>query len=168
MKDFLYIICMGNKEKSTFLNKHRAINRKVSDYLFNNKLIPNTYGLKQNEMYRLFLNELDEEVPEGMKIRDYIHNLYENREYSFLQSIMSRPDIPPSVWKGLKKRVFETYGKQCLCCGSTEFITVDHIKPYSRFPELCIEFDNLQPLCRSCNSRKGNRIIVDYKKVQIP
>ena len=154
---------MKGKQKSIFLNKHRAITRKVHDYLFKNNLISHTHGLKLITMYRLFLNELDEEVPEGMKIRDYIHNLYENRSYSFLQSIMDRPDIPPSVWKELKKRVFETYGKVCLCCGSTEHIAVDHIKPYSRFPELCIEFDNLQPLCISCNGRKGNRIIVDYR-----
>ncbi len=158
---------MRGKKKSIFLNKHHAINRKVRDYLLKNKLISTTHGLKQNEMYKVFLNELDEEVPEGMKIRDFIHTLYENRTYSFLQSIMDRPDIPPSIWKELKRRVFETYGKQCLCCGSTEHIAVDHIKPYSRFPELCIEFDNLQPLCRSCNSSKGNRFVVDYRKVLI-
>ena len=153
---------MSNK-KSILHNKLRSVNRKVRDYLYKNKLIHTTHGLKQNKMFLLFLNELDERVPENMSIRDFTLLLYDEKKYNFLQAVINRPDIPPKVWKELKKKVYDTYGKICLCCNSTENISVDHIKPYSRFPELCIEFDNLQPLCRSCNSSKGNKIIVDYR-----
>jgi|LakMenEpi03Aug12_release.lakeMendotaPanAssembly.Ray.scaffolds.fasta_scaffold1103410_1 hypothetical protein len=153
---------MGNN-KSSQLNKLKAIRNKCLLYLIRNNIIISLHGLKQNEIFRLFLTEIGEEVPNGMSIKNFMYELYDSRKYSFLQSIMSRPDIPPIVWKNLKKQIFNKYGKVCLCCGSTEHISVDHIKPYSKFPELCIDFDNLQPLCRSCNSIKGNRKIVDYR-----
>lgn len=152
-----------NNKKSTYLNHLRSTRRKVMDYLYKNKLIHSNHGLRQNKMFILFLNELGEEVPDNMSIRDFTVLLYNEKKYNFLQAVVDRPDIPPMVWKELKKRVYDTYGKICLCCSSTENISVDHIKPYSRFPELCIEFENLQPLCRSCNSSKGNRIIIDYR-----
>lgn len=47
-------------------------------------------------------------------------------------------------------------GYCCAECGSTEDITVDHIVPLSR--EGSDELNNLRLLCRSCNSRKGNRL----------
>ena len=153
---------MDNK-KSTYLNHLRSVRRKVKDYLYRHRIISTTHGLKQNKMFILFLNELGEEVPNKMSIRDFTILLYNEKKYNFLQAVVDRPDIPPKDWKELKKRVYDTYGKICLCCSSTENISVDHIKPYSRFPELCIEFENLQPLCRSCNSSKGNRIIIDYR-----
>lgn len=154
---------MGNKKKSSQLNKLKAIRNKCIFYLKQNNIITSIHGLKQNKMFWLFLTEVGEEVPNGMSVKEFMYELYDSRKYSFLQSIMSRPDIPPSVWKNLKEQVFKEYGKVCLCCGSTEHISVDHIKPYSKFPELCIDFNNLQPLCRSCNSIKGNRKIVDYR-----
>ena len=153
------------KSRGILHTKLRSVNRKIRDYLYKNKIYYDNHGVKQNKLFSMFLEELDESVPPGMSIRDFTLELYESRKYSFLQAIIDRPDIPPKVWKELKQRVFDTYGKVCLCCGSEEHIAVDHIKPYSRFPELCIEFDNLQPLCRSCNSSKGNRDIVDYRGI---
>jgi hypothetical protein len=114
-------------------------------------------------MYRIFLKEINEYVPENKSLRDYMFDLYESSKYSFLMAIINRPDIPPRTWRELRKKVFETYGEICLKCLSTDNICVDHIKPYSIFPELCIEFNNLQPMCRSCNSSKGNKHFIDYR-----
>lgn len=60
----------------------------------------------------------------------------------------------------IRKRVFELYGKQCLCCGSTKKIALDHVVSIKNGGENSI--DNLQPLCMSCNSSKGYRTI-DYR-----
>lgn len=62
-----------------------------------------------------------------------------------------RPPVPAK----LRKAVFARDGK-CMHCGATENFTADHIWPYSKGGETTMA--NLQTLCRSCNSRKGNRV----------
>lgn len=53
------------------------------------------------------------------------------------------------------------YDNKCLCCGRNDItLTVDHIVPVTRGGSSNI--DNLQPLCLSCNSRKGDKTI-DYR-----
>ncbi len=42
---------------------------------------------------------------------------------------------------------------QCCLCGSTEKLTVDHIKPRSVFPELFYEVSNGRVLCEKCRVR---------------
>lgn len=60
-------------------------------------------------------------------------------------------------WKAL----VEHYDNKCLCCGRNDVhLTVDHIVPVSKGGTSNIE--NLQPLCHSCNSRKGNKTL-DYR-----
>lgn len=56
--------------------------------------------------------------------------------------------------------VLDRYGWQCLACGATDLITMDHIVPLSRGGRH--EPSNIQPLCKSCNSRKRARTI-DYR-----
>ncbi|GAH84752.1 unnamed protein product, partial [marine sediment metagenome] len=41
----------------------------------------------------------------------------------------------------------------CLYCKNTDNLTIDHIKPYSKGGT--DDEDNLQCLCRSCNSKKS-------------
>jgi 5-methylcytosine-specific restriction endonuclease McrA len=45
-------------------------------------------------------------------------------------------------------------GYACVECGATERLTIDHIQPVIRGGETTP--DNLQTLCKSCNSRKGS------------
>lgn len=49
---------------------------------------------------------------------------------------------------------------RCLACGQSRPLTMDHVVPLSRGGANTP--DNLQPLCRSCNTRKG-RSIIDYR-----
>jgi 5-methylcytosine-specific restriction endonuclease McrA len=60
-------------------------------------------------------------------------------------------------WGAIKVR----YGGRCLCCGRKDVpLTVDHVVPLSRGGSNGAE--NLQPLCFTCNDRKGTRTI-DYR-----
>lgn len=49
------------------------------------------------------------------------------------------------------------FGEKCLDCGSEDELTKDHVLPLKLGG--LDEAINLQPLCRSCNSRKGARWI---------
>ena len=62
-------------------------------------------------------------------------------------------------WRNLRQQVIKEQPSICAVCGEKitkkSDLTVDHIKPRSKFPELSLEKSNLQVLCRSCNSAKG-------------
>ena len=62
-------------------------------------------------------------------------------------------------WKALRRQVIDEDGRTCKECGvyvkNTSEITMDHIQPRSRYSKLALNRDNLQVLCRSCNSSKG-------------
>jgi len=89
---------------------------------------------------------------------------------------MAQPERQKAIQKRRKKRLKANggshtaaewaelcarYGGMCLACGSvTEQLTKDHVIPIMQGGQDCI--DNLQPLCASCNSRKGGKRI-DYR-----
>lgn len=71
-------------------------------------------------------------------------------------------------WRELRARVLEKYECKCMMCGRSPKIHgveihVDHIKPRSKYPELSLDFDNLQLLCRCCNLGKGNKFETDWR-----
>jgi hypothetical protein len=63
--------------------------------------------------------------------------------------------------KKIRNLVFDLYGKQCLSCQNNKDLTIDHIIPVEKGG--LNEIENMQPLCRSCNSKKGTNI-KDYRK----
>ena len=85
------------------------------------------------------------------------------------EGILSNP--PPSecasearrrkkISRTVERRVFAQYGYACDDCGvhGTEAeLTVDHIYPHSLGGS--DDEINLRPLCRSCNSRKGAKVL---------
>jgi 5-methylcytosine-specific restriction endonuclease McrA len=52
------------------------------------------------------------------------------------------------------------YDHRCLCCGERKPLSRDHVVPVTMGGTDSI--DNIQPLCKVCNSRKNNRTI-DYR-----
>lgn len=66
--------------------------------------------------------------------------------------------IKAQEWKDL----CNFYGNKCLCCGRSDVsLTLDHVIPLIKGGSNLI--DNAQPLCQSCNSRKGVKS-TDYRK----
>lgn len=59
------------------------------------------------------------------------------------------------IGRKLSTRVMERDEYRCVTCGTHKNLTCDHIVPESKGGPT--SFDNLQTMCRSCNSRKGNR-----------
>lgn len=59
----------------------------------------------------------------------------------------------PSMSKEKRNKVFDLFGNQCLKCKSYDDICIDHVIPLAKGGENTVE--NMQPLCRNCNSAKG-------------
>lgn len=51
------------------------------------------------------------------------------------------------------------HNNKCVICGNKDKLTKDHIIPLSKGGSDYIQ--NIQPMCRSCNSKKNNKIIHD-------
>lgn len=92
-------------------------------------------------------------------------------EYS--KKILEKSDSPKfdyySVgFRRLRSEVFLRDGENCACCGAKPgpgvSVTIDHIKPVSKFPKLAMDINNLQVLCWDCNKKKSNKHFTDYRK----
>lgn len=73
---------------------------------------------------------------------------------------MAKAIIPPDIrWE-----VWERDNFTCRHCGVRRHLSVDHIIAESKGGPMTL--DNLQTLCRSCNSRKGAGPVVAQPKVK--
>lgn len=79
-----------------------------------------------------------------------------NRQYKRRALEKNAGHFTPTEWK----EVLGKYGENCLKCGSTEHVTVDHVIPLIKGGSNTK--DNLQPLCLTCNCSKGTKTI-DYR-----
>ena len=124
-------------------------------------------GVKQPVYVRKFCELMNIELPTSIKgkgFQKWLNNLYFSPESKYY--VPAERNYTSQVWNNLKKKVFKKYGYKCMKCGDIEKeMHVDHIKPYSFFPELSTDFNNLQVLCITCNISKGNRSQIDYRPV---
>lgn len=60
--------------------------------------------------------------------------------------------------KTRRMTIYQRDNNQCLCCGRTQELSIDHIIP--RCFGSTSKNKNLQTLCVVCNSMKGTRIIL--------
>lgn len=62
----------------------------------------------------------------------------------------------PPISSELRQAVYDRDGRACRHCGATTNLSLDHIHPFSLGGD--DTYENLQTLCRSCNSKKGARV----------
>ena len=60
------------------------------------------------------------------------------------------------IGRGLSRQVMERDGYRCIACATHLNLSCDHIIPESKGGPTTL--DNLQTMCRSCNSSKGARL----------
>lgn len=81
---------------------------------------------------------------------------YNNARRARKNSVGGR--VLPDEWK----KMCDYYGNKCLRCGRDDVkLTQDHVIPLKLGGQNAIE--NIQPLCKSCNSSKNSNYI-DYRK----
>ena len=71
---------------------------------------------------------------------------------------LSRKAISTGKWKKLRITILDRDGWQCAICNKPGH-TVDHIIPRVKGGDMWSP-DNLQVLCKSCNSSKGGRFFI--------
>lgn len=65
------------------------------------------------------------------------------------------------AWQALSQSIYDRDGRECRQCGHTGStdnpLQIDHVLPWSEYPELGLDPDNLQVLCRKHNLLKSNK-----------
>jgi 5-methylcytosine-specific restriction endonuclease McrA len=95
--------------------------------------------------------------------KEYMHKWYlmhPEKYYEYVRNrharkIIAGGTITTEEWEA----ILQKYGNKCLRCGSIESLTMDHVIPLNPGTNTV---DNIQPLCRSCNSKK-RRETIDYR-----
>lgn len=116
------------------------------------------YWLKRdaNVAMKLSYNNANKDKVNAAKRRSYLKNRAAYRRREIARKRGYRIEITAAEWWAVKLK----YGNKCLCCGSRKDITKDHVVPIKLGGRDHVS--NVQPLCRSCNSRKG-ATIKDYR-----
>ena len=134
-------------------------------HLMNEYVNTSPYSHKLKVLVRLYCEANQLQTPSVKNISKWLVELYEDPNFNAWGKSEDSRNYTSGEFKRLRKVLVNRYGEKCMACGSEEHIAVDHIKPYSFYPELSTNIDNLQLLCRSCNSRKSNRRIIDYRPI---
>lgn len=58
-----------------------------------------------------------------------------------------------TMYRRIRKEVMERDNWKCVFCKKSGYLEVDHIKSYSKYPELRYEKDNLRTLCKECHRK---------------
>lgn len=127
-------------------------------------LVTLLFGLIVKELNKAYVEGIDEEIfTEYVSIRQDLvdQEIRDRKEYSKFYSTTEWRLTRDSFLKTQKREKGFYICNYCKRQFSDWNITVDHYKPRSKFPELALDINNLRVACRSCNSSKGAKLIVE-------
>lgn len=148
---------ISKKAKERYMNgfKHPRIGKGKTDGSFKKNHSINL-NKKRSKLVckKLSISKLGEKNPNWKGGRSKDNSYYSKIDYNRRKN--SSGSYSRDEWENLKKE----YNYKCPSCGLLEphiKLTADHIIPVSL--EGTSFIDNIQPLCRSCNSRKRTKTI---------
>jgi len=140
------------------------INRKMNAYLKKKGVFRpyNQKFLEKVELFRRLIGINPCKLSQHQAYR-WLLSIWEDGSNEIIKKTGSSNFYLSDAWIDLRWRVIEAYGYNCMKCGSKHNIHVDHIKPRSIYPNLELDFNNMQILCKGCNFKKSNKNCVDYR-----
>ena len=124
------------------INQNKRIN-KIVNYCITN-------GFENFEMVK---NENERLKKENAKLRSENKRLEkENSKLSNRYKNNPKRICSSKEYKEFRKKVLERDNYKCVKCGKTERLQVHHIKPRKDYPDLIMNFNNVQTLCLLCHS----------------
>lgn len=147
-----------------FKNQPYAKTKSCNAEIFVQRRCRKYYQLNIGSTYNLKFKKILEETLLSLGLESTSYHENKLRAYEYFQSKRVFNFYTSKKWVELRKKILKKYGYVCLKCGAKDqIIHVDHIKPRSYYPELELDENNLQPLCRTCNIRKSNKNEIDYR-----
>jgi len=157
---------MGKANKLFFLTKK---GRSLSIYLKElARTIRYPTSLNSNDI-NLREKEILEKIMSQKRYKRYSNPEYYHKYYStergktiILNAIHRRKAIMNKIKSSLTKEQLQKKREQkkCAYCGLKKKLTIEHITPVSKKGEHSEE--NITMVCKSCNSSKGNKRIIDW------
>lgn len=84
--------------------------------------------------------------------------LESNGDVRYLRYFCEVSATRKSLGREIRRKVLG--GAVCACCGTPDRLCIDHVIPVSRGGSC--EIENLQPLCFTCNARKGAKTMDEF------
>lgn len=155
---------MSNTNQEAFYSSRAIAKHQGRDHAYILKIIRElmTQGLLVNTYSRPWISEKN--------FREYKEFVSVTEDMKLIISkVYVRPDSKSHgyerkkiTWQ-LRKQVFERDAYRCKGCDDWHDLCIDHILPVARGG--CKNIENLQTLCRSCNSKKGTKTMDEWLEV---
>jgi hypothetical protein len=103
--------------------------------------------------------------PRSKKVDLHLYELAKERAKAISDA---RSFYASAEWNIIRTLVLKETPHKCQDCGKMirkkSDLTVDHVLPRNKYPNLALERSNMRVLCRTCNSKKGDRVLSNTYK----